>query len=34
MKVGLRRADALCQSKWSIDVNQMAAGLRWSLYEM
>ena len=28
MKVGLRREDALCRSKWSVDVNQIAAGLR------
>ena len=28
VKVGLRRDDALCQSKWSIDVIQIAAGLR------
>ena len=26
--VGLRRGDALCRSKWSIGVNQIAAGLR------
>ena len=28
VKVGLRREDALCQSKWSVSVNQIAAGLR------
>ena len=28
MKVGLRREDALCQSKWSVGVDQIAAGLR------
>ena len=28
MKVGLRRKDALCRSKWSVGVNQIAAGLR------
>ena len=28
VKVGLRREDALCQSKWSVGVNQIAAGLR------
>ena len=28
MKIGLRREDALCQSKWSVGVNQIAAGLR------
>ena len=28
MKVGLRREDALCRSKWSVGVNQIAAGLR------
>ena len=27
-RVGLRRKDALCRSKWSVDVNQIAAGLR------
>ena len=27
-KVGLRREDALCRSKWSACVNQSAAGLR------
>ena len=27
-KVGLRREDALCQSKWSVSINKMAAGLR------
>ena len=29
MKVGLRREDALCSSKWSVDVDKIAAGLRW-----
>ena len=28
VKVGLRREDALCQSKWRVGVNQIAAGLR------
>ena len=28
VKVGLRREDALCRSKWSVGVNQIAAGLR------
>ena len=28
VKVGLRMEDALCRSKWSADVNQIAAGLR------
>ena len=28
VKVDLRREDALCQSKWCIGVNQIAAGLR------
>ena len=28
MKVGLRRKDALCRSKWSVSVNKIAAGLR------
>ena len=28
VKVGLRREDALCRSKWSVVVNQIAAGLR------
>ena len=27
-KVGLRRRDALCHSEWSVNVNQIAAGLR------
>ena len=32
MKIGLRREDTLCRSKWSVGVNQIAAGLRriWS----
>ena len=32
VKVGLRRKSALCRSKWSVGVNQIAAGLRsiWS----
>ena len=29
MKVGLRRKEALCHSKWSVFVNKIAAGLRW-----
>ena len=28
MKVGLRRKDALCRSKWSVCVKKVAAGLR------
>ena len=28
MIVGLRREDVLCQSKWSVGVNQIADGLR------
>ena len=28
VKVGLRREDGLCRSKWSVGVNQIAAGLR------
>ena len=28
VNVGLRMENALCQSKWSVGVNQMAAGLR------
>ena len=28
MKVGLRRNDAHCRSKWSVGVNKIAAGLR------
>ena len=28
MKVGLRREYAVCRSKWSVGVNQIAAGLR------
>ena len=28
VKVGLRGEGALCRSKWSVDVNKMAAGLR------
>ena len=28
VKVGLRKEDALCRSKWSVGVNQIAAGLR------
>ena len=28
VKVGWRRKDALCRSKWSVVVNQIAAGLR------
>ena len=29
MKIGLRRENTLCRSKWSVGVNQIAAGLRW-----
>ena len=28
VKVGMSREDAFCRSKWSVDVNQIAAGLR------
>ena len=28
MKVGMRRDNALCRSKWSVGVNQIAAVLR------
>ena len=28
VKVGLRRKDTLCHSKWSVGVNRFAAGLR------
>ena len=28
VKVGLRREDALCRTKWSVGVNQIAVGLR------
>ena len=28
MKVGMRKKDALCRSKWSVSVNKIAAGLR------
>ena len=28
VKVGLRRKDALCRSKWCVGVNKIAAGLR------
>ena len=28
VKVGLRREDALCRSKWSVGVNKMSSGLR------
>ena len=28
VKVGLRREDVLCQSKWSVGINQIAVGLR------
>ena len=28
VKVGLKKEDTLCQSKWSVGVNQIAAGLR------
>ena len=27
VKVGLRRVDALCRSKWRVGVNQITAGL-------
>ena len=28
VKVDLRREDALCRSKWSVGINQIAVGLR------
>ena len=28
VKIGLRREDALCQSNWSVGINEIAAGLR------
>ena len=28
VKVGLRRRDAFCQSRWSVSINQFAALLR------
>ena len=28
VKIGLRREDALCRSKWSVSANKIAAGLR------
>ena len=28
LKIGLRRKDALCRSRWSVGVDQIAAGLR------
>ena len=28
VKVGLRREDELCRSRWSVGVNQIAAGMR------
>ena len=28
MKVGLKRKDAFCRSKWSVGVKQIASGLR------
>ena len=28
MKIGLRKEDALCRSKWSVCINKMVAGLR------
>ena len=28
IKVGLRREDALCCSKWSVGINKIDAGLR------
>ena len=40
MKVGLRRKDALCRSKWSISVNQIAVGVNlttltyWGYYQI
>ena len=31
VKIGLKREDALCRSKWSVGVNQIAAGL-WLIW--
>ena len=28
VKAGMKRGNALCRSKWSVDVNKIAAGLR------
>ena len=28
VKVGLRREDTLCRSKWGVGINQIATGLR------
>ena len=28
VKVGVRREDALCRSKWSVGINEIAAWLR------
>ena len=28
MNVGLKKADELCRSNWSVGVNEIAAGLR------
>ena len=28
VKIGLRKEDALCPSKWCVGINQIAAGLR------
>ena len=28
VEIGLRREDALCRLKWSVGINQIAAGLR------
>ena len=28
VKIGLRREDAICRSKWSVGINQIAARLR------
>ena len=28
MKVGMRRKDVHCRSKWSVGINMIAAGLR------
>ena len=29
VKIGLRMEDALCRSKWSVGLDNIAAGLKW-----
>ena len=31
MKIGIRREDVLCRSKWSVGINQIAAGFALNL---